>query len=104
MLRKFAVNVVSLLDKLRHGYKCVLTSHDLAACFSFVMLMHDYSAEDTVANFLIIISVMGLPASILSDQVQNYVSRTMDKLSTSNEMKYRHLTLIQSKHPSACHY
>ncbi len=42
--------------------------------------MRGYSAEETAANLLEIISVIGVLASILSDQGQNFISRTMDQL------------------------
>ncbi len=77
---KLAIDVVGPLDKSRQGYRYILTALDLATNFSFAMPMRGYSAEETSANLLKIISVIGIPAAILSDQGQNFMSRTMDQL------------------------
>ncbi len=77
---KLAIDVVGPLGKSCQGYRYTLTALDLATNFSFAMPMRGYSAEETSANLLKIISVIGIPAAILSDQGQNFMSRTMDQL------------------------
>ncbi len=77
---KLAMDVIGPLDRSQSGFLYILTALDLATNFVFALPMRGYTASETAANLLKIISVIGVPATILTDQGPNFLSKVMDEL------------------------
>ncbi len=78
--QKVALDVVGPLPRSKSGYVYILTAMDLASNFPFAFPMKGYTAQETATNFLKIIIDIGVPASILTDQGTNFMSRVMKEM------------------------
>ncbi len=77
---KLAVDVVGPLPKSNRGFRFLLTTMDLSTGFSFALPMKGYTAEETAQNLLAIMSILGPPKAILSDQGANFMSTVLSHL------------------------
>lgn len=77
---KLAIDIVGPLPKSKRHFRYILTCMDMATSFPFAVPLRTYTSEDTAEALLSIISVIGSPLAILSDQGSNFLSITLSHL------------------------
>ncbi len=77
---KLAIDIVGPLPKSKRHFRFILTCMDMATSFPFAVPLRTYTSEDTAEALLSIISVIGSPLTILSDQGSNFLSVTLSHL------------------------
>ncbi len=77
---KLAVDIVSPLPLSKDKKRYILTSMELSSGFPFAIPLKTYTSEETANVILSIISLLGAPLQILSDQGSNFLSTTLSHL------------------------
>ncbi len=77
---KLALGIVGVLPTSKHKYRFILTCLELASGFPFAIPLKSYTSEDTSKAILSIISILGPPLVILTDQGSNFMSLTLSHL------------------------
>ncbi len=77
---KIAIDIVGPLPKAKGNLRFIFTCLELASGYPFAIALKNYTAEATAQALLSVISVLGVPLEVLSDQGSNFLSTTMNHL------------------------
>ncbi len=77
---KLAFDIVGPLPTSKPKFRFILTCLELASGFPFAVPLKSYTSEETSKAILSIISVLGTPLVILTDQGSNFMSVTLSHL------------------------
>ncbi len=75
---KLAIDIVGPLPTSKQKLRFILTAMELATGYPFAVAIRNYTAEETAKAILSIISILGAPIQILSDQGANFLSSTLN--------------------------
>ncbi len=75
---KLAIDIVDPLPTSKQKLRFILTAMELATGYPFAVAIRNYTAEETANAILSIISILGAPIQILSDQGVNFLSSTLN--------------------------
>ncbi len=77
---KLAFDIVGPLPVSKRKFRYILTCLELSSGFPFAIPMVSYTSEETARAILSVISVLGTPFTILTDQGSNFMSVTLSHL------------------------
>ncbi len=77
---KLALDIVGPLPTSKQKFRFILTCLELASGFPFAIPLKSYTSEETSKAILSIISILGTPLLILTDQGSNFMSLTLSHL------------------------
>ncbi len=77
---KIAIDIVGPLTKAKGNYRFIFTCMELASGYPFAIPIRNYTADTTAQCLLNIVSFLGIPLQILSDQGANFLSSTITHL------------------------
>ncbi len=77
---KLAFDIVGPLPMSKQKYRFILTCLEMASGFPFAVPLKSYTSEETAKAILSIISILGTPLTILTDQGSNFMSVTLAHL------------------------
>ncbi len=77
---KLAMDIVGPLPKSKNNLRFIFTCMELASGFPFAIALKTYTADETAKALLSVISILGAPLHVLSDQGSNFLSVTLTKL------------------------
>ncbi len=88
-----AIDIVGPLPTSKQKFRFILTAMELATGYPFAVAIRNYTAEDTAKAILSIISILGAPIQIFSDQGANFLSSTLNHV-------YKHFGIARIKNIS----
>lgn len=74
------MDIVGPLPKSKGNLRYIFTCMELASGFPFAIAIKNYTADETAKALLSVISILGAPLQVLSDQGSNFLSITMTRL------------------------
>ncbi len=77
---KLAVDIVGPLPTSKHKLRFIFTCMELSSGYPFAIPLRNYTAEETAKALLSVISILGSPLQLLSDQGSNFLSTTLSHL------------------------
>ncbi len=83
---KLAFDIVGPLPISKQKFRFILTSIEMASGFPFAIPLRSYTSDETAKAILSIVSILGSPLVILTDQGSNFMSTTLNHLKSKLHM------------------
>ncbi len=77
---KLAFDIVGPLPTSKQKFRFILTCLEMASGFPFAVPLKSYTSEETARAILSVVSFLGTPLTILTDQGTNFMSVTLSHL------------------------
>ena len=77
---RIGMDIIGPLERSAHGYRFVLVLIDYATLYPEAILLRNISAKSVAQGLFHVISRVGIPKEILTDQGTNFMSRTIRAL------------------------